>query len=167
MPRNNFVFHPLTVITCAGLGVIAYALLMRWRFPGGDLSGHFIYVLPILVPFVSFLFDRLRQIREVSWREVLIDVVVVVTAVMRMIGEVPFVSGHALLLSYAIARPGSRLTRILAALVMLQVLYLKLFVWHDMISPVLGIIVGVAAATIVRQVRVRNHGLRLWAPVKR
>jgi hypothetical protein len=83
--------------------------------------------------------------------ELTVDSTVVVTSFLRMMGVVPLVSGHALFLTYAIARPGSRLTKITAALVMLQVIYLKFLVWHDWVSPITGITLGLLAAFIVRR----------------
>ena len=151
MRRSRLVFHPLFVLASAALAMFGYAGLMRWRFPGGDLSNHFMYVLPIIVPCVSFIFDRARHFSEATLSELTIDSGVVVTSFLRMMGIVPLVSGHALFLTYAIARPGSRLTKISAALVMLQVVYLKFFVWHDWVSPITGTILGVSAALIVRR----------------
>src|SRR4030095_5504213 len=124
---------------------------MRWRFRGGDLSNHFMYVLPIIVPCVAFIFDRAKHFSEAALIELILDTAIVLTSFMRMMGVVPLVSGHALFLTYAIARPGSRLTKLTAALVMLQVVYLKFFVWHDWVSPITGIILGLLAAFTVRR----------------
>jgi hypothetical protein len=124
---------------------------MRRQHPGGNLSQNFFYVLPIIVPFVAFVFDRARHFPHAPLIELAIDSAVVVTAMMRVIGDVPFVSGHALFLTYAIVRPGTRLTRITAAIVMIQVIYLKLFVWHDVVTPLTGIVLGLLAAFLVRR----------------
>jgi hypothetical protein len=151
MRRSKLVFHPLFVLACAALGILTYLAWMSWRFRGGDLSNHFIYVLPIIVPFVAFIFDRAKHFPEATLIELFVDSAVVVTSIMRMMGGVPLVSGHALFLTYAIARPGSRLTRITAAIVMLQVIYLKFFVWHDWVTPVTGLTLGLLAAFVVRR----------------
>ncbi|HKP36135.1 MAG TPA: hypothetical protein VJT71_04700 [Pyrinomonadaceae bacterium] len=151
MRRNNLVFHPIAVSIVSVLFVLSYALWMRWRFPGGDLTNHYVYVLPIIVPFVAFLFDRARLIRDTGLLQWTLEILLVGVSILRMLGHVPFVSGHTLFLSYAIAAPGSRLTRITAVLVMMQVIYLKLFVWHDFITPVTGIFLGTVVALIVRR----------------
>jgi len=151
MRLSKLIFHPLFVLACAGLGILSYAGWMRWRFPGGDLSHHFSYVLPIIVPFVAFVFDRAKQLPHAGLIELAVDSAVVITALMRALGDVPLISGHALFLIYAIARPGTRLTKITSAIVMIQVIYLKIFVWHDRISPVTGITLGLLAAFIVRR----------------
>lgn len=149
MRRSELIFHPLSVLVFALLGTLGYAAWMRWRFPGGDLSRHYMYVLPIIVPFVAFLFSRAQEFRESTVLQLIVDTLVVGLSLMRMIGHVPLISGHTLFLTYAIAGPGSRLTRITAALVMLQVIYLKFFVWHDPVSPLAGIFLGLIGATIV------------------
>jgi hypothetical protein len=151
MLRSKFVFHPLFVLSSAALLMLAYISFMRWRHPGGDLSNNFMYVLPIIVPFVAFVFDRAEQFSGAGLLELILDCAVVFTSIMRALGDVPFVSGHALFLSYAIARPGRRLTKITAVVVMIQVIYLKLFVWHDLITPVTGTALGLLAAVIVRR----------------
>lgn len=143
--------------------MIAYAAVTQWRLPGRDLRAHFIYVLPIIVPFVAFLFDRGAQIRTAGWPEWVIDLVVVATSILRALGAVPLISGHALFLTYAIARPGSRLTQVTALMVMLQLLYLKFFVWHDMVTPFTGIAAGLTAALIVRDLGTRLNPRPLQA----
>lgn len=70
---------------------------------------------------------------------------------MRVIGKVPYVSGHTLFLTYAILGPASRVTRITASLVMLEVIYLKYFVWHDPVSSSTGIVLGMIAAVTARR----------------
>ena len=127
-----------------------YAATMQWRFAGGDLRRHFMYVLPIIVPFVAFLFDRGARFRTARWPEWLTDLTVIAVSILRALGAIPLISGHALFLTYAIARPGSRLTKITALVVMLQVLYLKIFVWNDPVTPLTGIAAGLTAALIVR-----------------
>ncbi len=111
-------------------------------------------MVPIIVPFIAFLFDRAAEILEASPLTFVVDALVVGTAMMRMIGNVPFVSGHALFLTYAMMRPGSLVTRITATVVMLEVVYLKFFVWHDLITPLTGITLGLVAAFIVRRLSV-------------
>lgn len=150
MRRNNLFFHPLSVFAFAVVAICCYAAWMRWRVPDGDLSRHYIYVLPIIIPLVAFLFDRARSFRNVTRFELFTDLIVIGAAMMRMIGYVPMVSGHTLFLSYAIAARSSRLTRVAAILVLAQVVYLKLFVWHDFITPLIGIFVGLIAALNTR-----------------
>jgi hypothetical protein len=85
-----------------------------------------------------------------------VDVLVVATSILRARGYVPLVSGHALFLTYAMLRRGSLVTRLAAALVMLEVIYLKFFVWHDFVTPAGGIALAVLAALIVRRLEGRG-----------
>ena len=130
-----------------------------WRFSGDALTGQYVYVVPIVVPFVAFLFDRAREVRAARSIAFAMDALVVGTAMMRVIGNVPFVSGHALFLVYAMLRPGSLITRITAGLVMLEVFYLKFFVWHDLITPLTGAALATFAALITRRYWHRRHGV--------
>jgi putative flippase GtrA len=47
-----------------------------------------------------------------------------------------------------------------ASLVMLQVLYLKYFVWHDALSSTSGIILGFVAAYVVNRIQRRREDQR-------
>jgi hypothetical protein len=80
-----------------------------------------------------------------------VDIVVVGAAMMRVVATLPLVSGHTLFLTYAILGPGSRVTRITASVVMIEVIYLKYFVWHDSISSSIGIALGIIAALIAHR----------------
>jgi hypothetical protein len=76
----------------------------------------------------------------------------------RVIGHVPLISGHALFLTYSLLSARSRVAQITAFAVLLQVIYLKLFVWHDLITPSGGILLGSGAA-LLRQyfLAIRGH----------
>ena len=157
MRRSRIFFHPVFVLVCAAVAMMLYAATMKWRFAGGDLRLHFIYVLPIIVPCVAFLFDRGARFTTEGWPEWVIDFIVVSASILRALGVIPLISGHALFLTYAIARPGSRLTKITALLVMLQVLYLKIFLWDDQVTPFTGIAAGLTAALIGRGLSARMN----------
>jgi hypothetical protein len=77
---------------------------------------------------------------------------IITLALSRGIFPVPFVSGHALFLSYAMLTCDSLVTQLTALLVMFEVAYIKIFVWQDM-SIVTGIILGMATAMMVRRQR--------------
>ena len=148
---RQLLFHPLIVLLLSLTGGFVYAIWATSRFSGDSLAGQYLYVVPIVVPFVAFLLDRLRQIREANVVSAVVDVLVVGTSMMRVIGNVPFVSGHALFLTYAVRRPGSLVTRITAAIVMAEMIYLKFFVWHDFITPTTGIALALIATLITRR----------------
>lgn len=118
---------------------------------GSNLTSQYLYVVPIVVPFVAFMLDRLKQLREATIISGLIDSLVVATAMMRVIGNVPYVSGHTLFLTYAILRRGSLVTRTTAAIVLLETIYLKYFVWHDFITSTCGIGLALFAVLIMQR----------------
>jgi hypothetical protein len=80
-----------------------------------------------------------------------VDGLVVLTAMWRVFGDVPYVSGHALFLTYALLSTRSRVALFAAALVMIEVLYLKFVVWHDWVTPTTGMVLGSVAALVVRR----------------
>jgi hypothetical protein len=150
---RSLIFHPFVVLLLSITGALLYAVWATWRFGGPNLQSQYIYVVPIIVPFLSFLLDRSERIKRASTTGLAIDFLVVGTSMMRVIGDVPYVSGHTLFLTYAILGPASRVTRITASLVMLEVIYLKYFVWHDLITSSTGIVLGTIAAVIARRFR--------------
>ena len=148
LPARRFVFHPFVVLVFSIGGALLYAVWVTWRFGGHNLTSQYVYVVPVVVPFVSFLLDRAEQFHHLRIAGLAVDFVVVGTAMMRVIGNVPLISGHTLFLTYAMLGPGSRVTRITASLLMIEVVYLKYFVWHDSISSSTGIVLGTLAALI-------------------
>ena len=108
------------------------------------------YVVPIVVPFVAYLLDRGERWSERNKKQKLIDAIVVLIA-RRVIGNVPFVSGHTLFLSYCIITSRSLVARLTALIVMAQTVYLKYFVWHDWVTSTSGIVLGCVAAIIAWQ----------------
>lgn len=148
---RSLVFHPFVVLLLSIGGALLYAVWVTWRFGSQNLQSQYLYVVPIIVPFLSFLLDRSERFRRGSVAGLVVDFLVVGTSMMRVIGTVPYISGHTLFLSYAIVGPASRVTRITASLVMLEVIYLKYFVWHDPITSSTGIVLGTIAAMITRR----------------
>lgn len=144
-PRS-FIFHPLIVLGLSLTGAALYALYATLRFPGGSLWVQYYYVTPIVVPFAAFLFDRAARRRQVTAYQLIVDVLVVGTAMWRVIGHVPYISGHALFLTYTLLSTRSRVAQISAAIVMLQVIYLKYIVWGDWITSTNGIALGILGA---------------------
>lgn len=128
------------------VGAAFYALYATLRFPRGSLWGQYFYVTPIVVPFAAFLFDRAARHHRVTAFQLITDLLVVGTAMWRVIGHVPYISGHTLFLTYALLSTRSRIAQITAAVVMLQVIYLKYIVWGDWITSTNGIALGALAA---------------------
>ena len=151
-PRR-FIFHPLFVFFGSLACALCYALYAALRFPGDGLRGHLSYVAPVVVPFAAFVFDRAERRRHAA-AGLAVDSLIVGTAVWRAVGHVPLVSGHALFLSYALLSTRTLVARVTAAVVLLQVVWLKFFVWHDWATASCGIALGSAAALLTRRYKI-------------
>lgn len=145
------IYKPLPVLTLSLAGAALYAAYATLRFSGDKLSNQYFYVVPIVVPFVAFIFDRAERARRRTRMQFVVDGLVVLTAMWRVFGDVPYVSGHALFLTYALLSTRSRVALFAAALVMVEVLYLKFVVWHDWVTPTTGMVLGSVAALIARR----------------
>lgn len=148
-PQRPIILHPAVALICSTLGALIYSAWITFRFSGEKLTGLYIYVVPIVIPFIAFLLDRVGRVRQSSALALTLDAAVVLTAMWRVIGDVPFVSGHALFLSYALLSTGeNKIVQITAGLVLLQVIYLKYVVWHDWVTPTTGILLGLLASLV-------------------
>lgn len=98
---------------------------------------------------IAFALERVERVRESNFFQHGIDFLVFGLAVGRVVGDVPYISGHTLLLSYALLDSKSMIVRISAPLVLAQTLYLKYFVWHDLVTSNVGIVIGCALALLV------------------
>jgi hypothetical protein len=147
------IFRPRTVLLCslAGAGLVGLWLLRQpsVRASVFDPSGTFQYFVPLMVPMIAFMFERVEHVREANFFQHGLDFLVFGLAVGRVVGDVPFISGHTLLLSYALVCSRSRIVRISAILVLVQTLYLKYFLWHDFVTSNVGIVLGCALALLV------------------
>ena len=147
------MFRPRIVLLCSFAGAALVALwLLRYssvRAAALDPSGTFQYFVPLMVPMIAFMFERVEHVREANFFQHGVDFLVFGLAVGRVVGNVPFISGHTLLLSYALLCSKSKIVRIPALLVLAQTLYLKYFVWHDFVTSNVGIVLGCTLALLV------------------
>jgi hypothetical protein len=137
------------VISILAAGTFAFFITLLFD---GDLRWLLLYYyVPIGIPFVAFLFDRAEGYARASRTSWAIDLVVLIFALTRAFVQLPLISGHALFLTYCLLTSRSKVARIAAVLVLLQVAYLKLFVTHDT-ALFGGVIVGCLAALVYRRV---------------
>ena len=145
------------VITLLGLaGSASWALYAIVRFPPDKAALNLVYFVPIVFPFVTFLLERARSIRDTPSWSYAPDSIVVVLAMWRVIGDVPLLSGHALFLSYAALTCRTRITRFAAILVLLETAWLKLTVWHEPASLGSGVALGLCFALVHLWLRSRE-----------
>jgi hypothetical protein len=151
-PLRAYIFHPVTVLAVALVSAAIFALVSYAAFDG-DLRDLLVYYFaPIGVPFVAFLFDRAERWPDAPW---LIDIPLVIVSFARALVPIPFISGHALFLSYAILTTRTRVARWTAIVVLIQVAYMKIFVWHDA-TLLGGIALGLGAAWVTGMSRQSN-----------
>jgi hypothetical protein len=150
--RRQLIFHPITVLVVSLLAAAIFALFVILSYKGDFRWFLLYYFTPIGVPFVAFLFDRAEQYSLASRALWAIDLVVLLPALTRAFIRIPLISGHALFLTYCLLTSRSKIARLMAVIVLLQVVYLKIFVTHDT-ALYGGVIVGCLAALVYRQVR--------------
>jgi len=122
-----------------------------------DPSATFQYFVPLMVPMIAFMFERVEHVREANFFQHGIDYLVFGLAVGRVVGNVPYISGHTLLLSYALLQSKSKLVRISSIVVLAQTLFLKYFVWGDFVTSNVGIALGCALAFLVTLSKTREN----------
>jgi hypothetical protein len=149
--RRPSIFHPATVLAVSCLAAGIFALFVTLLFEGESRWFLLYYFTPIGIPFVAFLFDRAEHYAlapRASWA---VDLGVLIPSLTRAFVRLPLISGHALFLTYCLLTSRSKIARITAALVLLQVAYLKLFVTHDT-ALFGGMVAGCLAAFMYRRV---------------
>jgi hypothetical protein len=107
------------------------------------------YFVPLMVPMFAFMFERVERVREANFFQHGVDFLVFSLSVGRVAGNVQYISGHTLLLSYALICTRSNFVRVTSILVLAQTLVLKYYIWGDFVTSNVGIILGVALAGLV------------------
>jgi hypothetical protein len=158
--QRQYLFHPVTVLVVSLVAATIFALAIILFFEGEFRWFLLYYFTPIGIPFVAFLFDRAEQYPPVSNVAWALDLAVLTLALLRAFVHVPFISGHALFLTYCFLTSRSRVARITAVLVFVQVAYLKLFVTHDT-ALFGGVVVGCLAAFFHRRAKSIQQNARM------
>jgi hypothetical protein len=140
--------RPLVVLGLALLGSAAWALWSTLRFSGEKRTLSYLYYVPIAAPFVAFLLERLADRSAALKKLFLLDAIVTILAMWRVIGDVPFISGHALFLTYAVVTARRWVVFALSAFVLIETLYLKFVVWNDIATAAIGAALGGALAVV-------------------
>jgi hypothetical protein len=132
--------------------LVALCLRIAWN-PGP--SAYLEYV-PIGGVFAAFIWDRVFPSRSENARLVACDVIVVALALMRVfVPPLPFISGHTLLSAYAALTTRQWPLRAISLTVLVQVMYVKLFVsggWQSMLGA-LGVAILLAGLQAMGQRR--------------
>ncbi len=149
------VFQPRFVLLCSltGAALVGLFLLRHEHVRENvlDPAGTFQYFVPLMVPCFAFIIERVEHVRKANFYQHGVDLLVFGLAVARVVGEqVPYVSGHTLLLSYMLVSSKSKLVRIASIPVLVQTLVLKYYVWGDFVTSNVGLVLGCVMALMVK-----------------
>ncbi len=147
---KNIFFRPIIVLSVSLVAALLFALLVIACFDGDARLYLLGYFMPIGIPFVACLFDRAERWRSFHPVQRAVDLSVLVLSLVRIAISVPLVSGHALFLTHVLLSSRSWVVRGTAAAVLLEVGYLKIFLFHDEVTLVGGIILGCVTALVFR-----------------
>ncbi len=146
------LFHPLVAPATSLLTTLVFVFLIILKYEGEGRHYLLYYFAPLAIPYVAFVFDRLKNWNTIHNTQRLIDIFVILVSLMRLFITVPFTSGHALILTYIALCTQSLLARISAALVLLEVFYIKIFLWNDL-SFFGGALLGLLGATLFHWIK--------------
>lgn len=152
-PQHLPIFRPRIVLLCSLAGAALVGLyLLRYPHVRATVlvpSATFQYFVPLMVPMFAFMLERVEHAREAGFFQHGVDFLVFGLAVGRVVGDVPYISGHTLILSYALLQTKSKIVRITSILVLVQTLVLKYFVWGDFVTSNAGMALGCVLALLV------------------
>jgi hypothetical protein len=153
-------FQPRFVLLLSLTGAALVGLyLLRYEYVRStvlDPGGTFQYFVPLMVPVFAFMLERVEKVREANLFQHGVDFLVFGLAVGRVVGgDVPYISGHTLLLSYMLVSSRSQIVRIASVLVMVQTLILKYYFWSDFVTSNVGLVLGCALGLTVALVSKR------------
>lgn len=126
---------------------VAIALRIAWNPP----IRTYVEYLPIGAVLAGLIWDRLFPVSSADLRTALCDVAIVVLAAMRaIVPPFPFASGHTLLAAYAALTARHSVLRVIALMVLGQVVFDKLFLSGGAASMLIALVVAVGIARLRR-----------------
>ena len=136
----------LEVLCAIGATAVVASYFLVFK-SGESLHYALYYNTPIAAPFAVFMVQMLY--RRDSREGLFVDASVVGLALARASLPMPGYSGHVLFLMYALlSRSGW--VRVLAALVLAEVLFIKLVLWSDWLTPLGALTLAVIAVRLRR-----------------
>jgi len=140
--RSALLLRPPAVaaVSIAAAALFVLLMLPLPRFAGEQRWNLLIYHAPIVAVFASYLFDRFEHRSRMGVWQWILESFVVVLALSRAVFPIPYVSGHALFLSYVLMTTAFRLTWWLAIAVFAVVVYIKFSALSDL--TLIGGVIG-------------------------
>ncbi len=135
-------------VSLLAAGVFVLLMLPLPRFAGERRWYLIGYHAPIGVVFVNYLFDRFRRRREIRLWQWGVEVCLIALALFRAVFTVPPISGHTLFLSYLLATTPFRPVWWLSAVVLAEVIAVKVAILADP-TWIGGVISGLACGLAV------------------
>jgi len=134
--RLDKVLQPRVGFAAGCVFAAAFTLFCFAVFKGQELYHYLSYFVPIVLPFIGFVFERLYRYVQKTPRgwgvlAIALDIIVLAASLIRSVYALPFISGHVLFLTFALLTVKSWWVRIPVVAVLIEVIYLKAFVWHD------------------------------------
>jgi hypothetical protein len=128
--RDMRIFQTRWVLLCSLAGATVIGLyLLRYEHVRANIlnPGHtFWYFVPLMVPCIAFSFERVQHVRQANFFQHGVDFLVFALAVGRITGgDVQYISGHTLLLSYMLVSTRSKIVLVTSLLVLGQTHILK------------------------------------------
>lgn len=142
------------LLWCAALAPVGCAVVSAFVFyetgSGGSVRYFMLYAAPLLVAVALWARTRLAIADVIAPITLVVDAVVVAMSLIRFVlGELHPVSGHMLFLTYSLLTTRVGWYRWLAVALIVQTSIYKLVLWRDQQSWALGLVAGVLAAAVV------------------
>ena len=100
MKKQKSLIQLIAILTAVGC-ITLYILLY---YDGQSRYYRLYYFLPVTIPGVLFVFDRLSRLDQLGTTLPFIDTIITIIALIRAIWPIPFYSGHALFLSFLLIK---------------------------------------------------------------
>jgi hypothetical protein len=144
-----FAANPVLIILTSLFAALVVSYTSAVYLPYSAWS--LFYNIPVGVAFLIFAFDRLQTLGMRPLLAYALDGALIAAAVTRMFVLVPIYSGHSLFLTYFLVTANTRLARLTAFAVLVQVAIVKwvLADWTFVGGVVLGVVAGLGYQAIV------------------
>jgi hypothetical protein len=143
--KNKWVQVSVSLVLTVLFGIAASFLR---NFNGAGMFILFVYHLPIGFAFSMFVLTEAANFNMSRMACHVVSLLVIAASLLRAFIEIPFYSGHAFFVTYMLLVTDSLAARFVAAVVLIDVFYVKVFLLHD---PTIwgGMVLGLAAFAIV------------------
>ncbi|HVE16490.1 MAG TPA: hypothetical protein VNB29_07125 [Chthoniobacterales bacterium] len=144
--------RPIEELLLMAVATVLFAIPVYLVSPPSSREFNLCYMLPIVIPFGMFLFDRHRSAASLTRASLLVDSLVIGMSLVRIFISVPYISGHALFLSYAILTTARIWPRLVAGVGLWYTAYDKLSNFGNLWELLGGMLLGIIFALVCRRI---------------